>query len=132
MPQLVYNVANGILRALGNTKTPLYYLASSAILNVVLDLVLAVGMGFGLEGVAWATIAAQWALGLAMLWRLTRLDERFCLTTGTTLLPMKELLALLRLGIPSGMQAAFMSLSSLLIQVSIDTFGPAAMAGMVV
>ena len=132
VPQLVYNVANGILRALGNTKTPLYYLASSAILNVVLDLALAVGMGFGLEGVAWATIAAQWALGLAMLWRLTRLDERFCLTTGTTLLPMKELLALLRLGIPSGMQAAFMSLSSLLIQVSIDTFGPAAMAGMVV
>ena len=98
IPQLVYNVANGVLRALGNTKTPLYFLAGSAVLNVVLDLVLAVGM--------------------------------HC--AGTKLLPMSELFRLLRLGIPSGMQAAFMSISSLLIQISIDGFGPAAMAGMVV
>ncbi len=132
VPQLVYNVANGVLRALGNTKTPLCYLGASAVLNVVLDLVLSVGLGFGLEGVAWATLTAQWALGFAMLWRLTRLDARFCLAAGTKLLPVAELYGLLRLGIPSGMQAAFMSLSSLLIQISIDTFGPAAMAGMVV
>jgi len=132
VPQLVYNVANGVLRALGNTKTPLCYLGTSAVLNVALDLVLAVGMGFGLEGVAWATLASQWALGIAIFWRLTRLDTRFCLTAATKLLPAAELFRLLRLGIPSGMQAAFMSLSSLLIQVSIDTFGPAAMAGMVV
>ena len=132
VPQLVYNVANGVLRALGNTKTPLYYLAGSAVLNVILDIALAVGMGFGLEGVAWSTLFSQWALGLAILWRLTRLDGRFCLTGNTRFLPAKELLSLLRLGVPSGMQAAFMSISSLLIQISIDTFGPAAMAGMVV
>ena len=132
VPQLVYNVANGVLRALGNTKTPLYYLAGSAVLNVVLDITLAVGMGFGLEGVAWSTLFSQWTLGLAMLWRLTRLDGRFCLSGNTRFLPVKELLSLLRLGVPSGMQAAFMSISSLLIQISIDTFGPAAMAGMVV
>ena len=132
VPQLVYNVANGVLRALGNTKTPLYYLAGSAVLNVILDIALAVGMGFGLEGVAWSTLFSQWALGLALLWRLTRLDGRFCLTGNTRFLPAKELLSLLRLGVPSGMQAAFMSISSLLIQISIDTFGPAAMAGMVV
>ena len=132
VPQLVYNVANGVLRALGNTKTPLYYLAGSAVLNVVLDITLAVGMGFGLEGVAWSTLFSQWALGFAMLWRLTRLDGRFCLSGNTRFLPVKELLSLLRLGVPSGMQAAFMSISSLLIQISIDTFGPAAMAGMVV
>ena len=132
VPQLVYNVANGVLRALGNTKTSLYYLAGSAVLNVILDIALAVGMGFGLEGVAWSTLFSQWALGLAILWRLTRLDGRFCLTGNTRFLPAKELLSLLRLGVPSGMQAAFMSISSLLIQISIDTFGPAAMAGMVV
>ena len=132
VPQLVYNVANGVLRALGNTKTSLYYLAGSAVLNVILDIALAVGMGFGLEGVAWSTLFSQWALGLAILWRLTLLDGRFCLTGNTRFLPAKELLSLLRLGVPSGMQAAFMSISSLLIQISIDTFGPAAMAGMVV
>ena len=132
VPQLVYNIANGVLRALGNTKTPLCYLAGSAVLNVILDITLTVGLGCGLEGVAWSTLTAQWALGFAMLWRLTRIDARFCLAASARLLPMKELLALLRLGIPSGMQAAFMSISSLLIQISIDTFGPAAMAGMVV
>lgn len=132
VPQLVYNIANGVLRALGNTKTPLCYLAGSAVLNVILDIALTVGLDCGLEGVAWSTLTAQWALGLAMLWRLTRIDARFCLAASARLLPMKELLALLRLGIPSGMQAAFMSISSLLIQISIDTFGPAAMAGMVV
>ena len=132
VPQLVYNIANGILRALGNTKTPLCYLAASAALNVVLDLALVVGLGHGLAGVAWATLAAEWALGLAMVWRLTRLDARFRLSRHARLLPAAELSALLRLGVPSGMQAAFMSLSSLLIQISIDAFGPAAMAGMVV
>ena len=132
VPQLVYNVANGILRALGNTKTPLAYLAVSAVLNVALDLVLAVGLGYGFAGVAWATLAAQWIVGLAMLWRLTWLDTRFCLGRDAHLLKMAELLALLRLGVPSGLQAAFMSLSSLLIQVSINAFGSAAMAGMVV
>ena len=132
VPQLVYNVANGVFRALGNTKTPLRWLAASAVLNIALDLLFVGAWGFGFAGAAWATLASQWALGLAMIWRLARIDERFRLSLGAPLLPAQELFALLRLGIPSGMQAAFMSLSSLLIQISIDSFGPAAMAGMVV
>ncbi|MBR1552785.1 MAG: MATE family efflux transporter, partial [Schwartzia sp.] len=132
VPQLVYNVANGIFRALGNTRTPLYWLAASAVMNIVLDFVFVGAWGFGFAGAAWATLAAQWALGIGMVWRLTRIDERFCFSFGAPLLSARELLALLRLGVPSGMQAAFMSLSSLLIQVSIDSFGPAAMAGMVI
>ena len=132
VPQLVYNVANGIFRALGNTKTPLRWLAASAVLNVALDLLLVGALGFGFAGAAWATLAAQWILGLGMVWRLTRIDERFRFSWDAPLLPTGELLSLLRLGVPSGMQAAFMSISSLLIQVSIDGFGPAAMAGMVV
>ena len=132
VPQLVYNVANGVFRALGNTKTPLRWLGASAVLNIALDLFLVGMQGFGFAGAAWATLAAQWALGLAMIWRLMRIDERFRFSFDAPLLSARELLALLRLGIPSGMQAAFMSLSSLLIQVSIDSFGPAAMAGMVI
>lgn len=132
VPQLVYNVANGVFRALGNTKTPLRWLAVSAVLNIALDLLLVGALGFGFAGAAWATVASQWALGLGMVWRLTRIDERFRFSPDAPSLSAKELLALLRLGVPSGMQAAFMSLSSLLIQISIDGFGPAAMAGMVV
>ena len=132
VPQLVYNVANGVFRALGNTKTPLRWLAASAVLNIALDLLLVGVRGFGFAGAAWATLAAQWALGLGMIWRLTRIDERFRFSFDAPLLSAGELFALLRLGVPSGMQAAFMSLSSLLIQISIDSFGPAAMAGMVI
>ncbi len=132
VPQLVYNAANGILRALGNTKTPLRWLAASALLNIVLDLLLVGVGGLGFPGAAWATLVSQWALGIGILLKLTRLDSRFCFSFTAPELPMSELRELLRLGIPSGMQAAFMSLSSLLIQVSIDSFGPAAMAGMVI
>lgn len=132
VPQLVYNVANGVFRALGNTKTPLRWLAASAVMNIALDLLLVSAWGFGFEGAAWATLASQWALGLGMIWRLTRIDERFRFSFDAPLLSAGELFALLRLGVPSGMQAAFMSLSSLLIQISIDSFGPAAMAGMVI
>ena len=132
VPQLVYNVANGVFRALGNTKTPLRWLAASAVLNIALDLLLVGAWGFGFEGAAWATLASQWALGLGMIWRLMRIDGRFRFSFDAPLLSARELFALLRLGVPSGMQAAFMSLSSLLIQISIDSFGPAAMAGMVI
>ncbi|MBQ8697744.1 MAG: MATE family efflux transporter [Schwartzia sp.] len=132
VPQLVYNVANGVFRALGNTKTPLRWLAASAVLNIALDLLFVGAWDFGFAGAAWATLAAQWALGIGMIWRLTRLDERFRFSFDAPLLSAQELFSLLRLGVPSGMQAAFMSLSSLLIQISIDSFGPAAMAGMVI
>ena len=132
IPQLVYNVANGVFRALGNTKTPLLWLAAAAVLNIALDLLFVGVWDFGFAGAAWATLTAQWALGIGMIWRLTRLDERFRFSFNAPLLSARELFSLLRLGIPSGMQAAFMSLSSLLIQISIDSFGPAAMAGMVV
>ena len=132
VPQLVYNVANGVFRALGNTKTPLRWLAASAVLNIALDLLLVGAWGFGFEGAAWATLASQWALGIGMIWRLMRIDGRFRFSFDAPLLSARELFALLRLGVPSGMQAAFMSLSSLLIQISIDSFGPAAMAGMVI
>ncbi|MBP3690780.1 MAG: polysaccharide biosynthesis C-terminal domain-containing protein, partial [Schwartzia sp.] len=66
VPQLVYNVANGVFRALGNTKTPLRWLAASAVLNIALDLLLVGVWGFGFEGAAWATLASQWALGFGM------------------------------------------------------------------
>ncbi len=132
IPQLIYNTANGVLRALGNTRTPLLWLGAASVLNIALDLLMAGAFGWGLRGVALATLTAQWFLGIGMLWKLTRLDPRFRLTVSSPLLSAQEFMELMRLGIPSGMQAAFMSLSSLLIQVSIDSFGPAAMAGMVV
>ena len=102
VPQLVYNVANGVFRALGNTKTPLLWLAAAAVLNIALDLLFVGVWDFGFAGAAWATLTAQWALGIGMIWRLTRLDERFRFSFDAPLLSARELFALLRLGVPSG------------------------------
>lgn len=89
-PQLVYNTANAILRALGSVKKPLYDLALASALNLALDLIFVAGLDLGLMGAALATLAAAWALGFASLWRLTCLDPRFALSTSAGLLTRKE------------------------------------------
>lgn len=132
IPQLIYNTGNAILRSLGNTRTPLIYLGISSGLNLVLDLWLAVGASMGLAGAAWATLISQWVLAVLILWKLCRMDEAYRLEPGGGLLSKKESGEIFRMGIPSGMQAVFMSISSLLIQVSINQFGPDAVGGMTV
>lgn len=132
IPQLIYNTGNAVLRSLGNTRSPLLYLACSSGLNLLLDLVLVVGASAGLAGAAWATLFSQWLLACLILWKLSRMEEGYRLDFRQKPLPFRELLEILRLGIPSGMQAVFMSISSLIIQVSINRFGADAVAGMTV
>lgn len=132
IPQLFYNTGNSILRSLGNTKSALIYLILSSVLNLILDLVLVVGASAGLAGAAWATVIAQWLLAFLVLWKLVSMDGSYSLSFGRELLSRRELGEILHLGISSGMQAIFMSISSLVIQVSINQFGADAMAGMTV
>lgn len=132
IPQLVYNTGNAILRSLGNTKSALIYLLFSSILNLILDVVLVVGASAGLAGAAWATVTAQWLLAFLILRKLYTMEESYRLDFRQKILPWGELVQILNMGIPSGMQAVFMSISSLMIQVSINRFGADAMAGMTV
>lgn len=132
IPQLLYNIGNAILRSLGNTKSSLIFLLFSSILNLILDVIFVIGFHFGLKGAAWATLLSQWLLGIIMLGKLMQLDSAYRLSFFEKPLPISELLDILRLGIPSGMQAIFMSISSLVIQASINEFGYAAMSGMTV
>lgn len=130
--QLIYNTGNAILRSLGNTKSALIYLVFSSVLNLVLDVVLVMGASAGLAGAAWATVIAQWLLAFLILRKLYMMDEAYRLDFRQKLLSGRELAEILHMGIPSGLQAVFMSISSLVIQVSINQFGPDAMAGMTV
>lgn len=132
IPQLLYNTGNAILRSLGNTRSPLVYLLFSSGLNLALDLLLVVGMSMGLSGAAWATLFSQWLLSLLILWKLGHMEEAYRLDFRQKLLPLGELWEIFRMGIPSGLQAVFMSISSLIIQVSINQFGPDAVGGMTV
>lgn len=132
IPQLVSNTGTAILRSMGNTKSPLIYLAYSSLLNVLLDLALVVHFSLGLAGAAAATVVAQWGMAFLILWKLYTLDSSYRPDFRQPLLPLKELKAIIRLGSTSGLQAVFMSISSLIIQVSINQFGADAMAGMTI
>lgn len=132
MPQLLYNTGNAVLRSLGNTRSPLIYLLFSSGLNLALDLILVAGLSMGLAGAAFATLFSQWLLALMILQKLGHMEEAYRLDFGERLLSPGELGEILHMGIPSGLQAIFMSISSLIIQVSINQFGPAAVGGMTV
>ena len=132
IPQFIYNMGNAILRSLGNTREPLYFLTFSSGLNLVLDVWFVIGLGMGLPGAGIATVISQWVLALIMIWKMTRLDERYSLQISRLLHGWEELPEIINTGLPSGMQAVFMSISSLLIQYSINSFGADAAAGMVV
>ena len=130
--QLIYNMGNALLRSLGNTKQPLYYLLGSCVLNLVLDVLFVVVLPWGLLGAAAATVLSQWALAGMIVIRLCRLDPAYRLQTLAKTESFQDAGYIVKTGLPSGLQAIFMSISSLVIQLSINSFGAKAAAGMVV
>ena len=120
--QLLYNIGTAILRALGNTKDPLYFLIFSCILNLILDILFIVYFGWGVKGAAIATLISQILATLLVMYKIMSLDDN---CRGYT----KDIFLV---GLPAGLQAIFMSISSLIIQSSINSFGAEAMAGMTI
>lgn len=128
--QLIYNVGTAVLRSFGNTRRPLVFFALSCLCNLGLDLLFVLLLGWGVAGAALATMLSQWLLGLLILRQLFCMDERFALRLRGESISLSKLAGLLKSGVPAGLQALFMSISSLLIQVNINSFGPDAIAGM--
>ena len=132
LAQLLYNTASAILRALGNTTSALHYLAAAVVLNIVLDVLLLFVIPCGIAGAAMATVAAQYVSALLALHKLLYLRGAWQLRLHRPFFTPRHLLPILGTSIPAGMQAIFMSISSLVIQTYINSFGYAAMAGMTV
>lgn len=132
IPQLVYNVGTAILRALGNTRSPLYYLTFCSALNIVLDYLFVVILRMDVQGAAAATLLSQILSAFLVTGKLMRLSPAFRLRLPGIKLHGVHLKILAAVGVPAGLQAVFMSISSLVIQTSINSFGTAAMAGMTV
>lgn len=132
LAQLLYNTASAILRALGNTTSALHYLAAAVVLNIALDVVLLIVIPCGIAGAATATVLAQYAAALLALWKLFHLHGTWKLRFNRPFFALGHLLPVLSTSIPAGLQTVFMSLSSLVIQTYINSFGYAAMAGMTV
>ena len=126
---MLYNFGAAILRAVGDTRRPLYYLTVSGILNVLLNLVLVIGFHMGVAGVAIATVASQvMSMALVMIC-LIRSDGPIHLDLRKLRIHLSQLWEIVRVGLPAGLQGSLFSISNVLIQSSVNSFGSLVMAG---
>lgn len=123
LPNLIYNIGSGILRAVGDSKRPLYFLIISTVVNIVLDYLLVAIWNLGVPGVALATVISQTVSAAMVLVVLLRTREDYRLWIRKIRFHWKTLTQILRIGIPSGIQSAMYSVSNLLIQTNINSFG---------
>ena len=130
MPVLMlYNFGAAILRAIGDTRRPLYYLTISGAIHAICNVIFIVVFHMGVDGVAYATIMSQ-AISAALTLRcLMTSDECFRYEIKKTRIYKDKLIQILRLGLPAGFQGSIFSISNVLIQSSVNSFGPDAMAG---
>ena len=126
---MLYNMGSAILRAVGDSRRPLYYLILASILNIFLDLLFVIKFKAGVAGVAYATILAQLISGLAIFWRLFRSNEPHSLTWNEMKIDTQILKRIIRIGFPAGLQMALTSFSNVFVQAYINEFGAACTAG---
>lgn len=126
---LLYNFGSAILRAKGDTKRPLIYLSIAGVLNVSLNLVLVIVFNLGVAGVGIATATSQFVSASLMLRCLSKEKGGFRFSVKKLKIHKDKLIAILQIGLPAGVQSTLFSLSNVLIQASINSFGDVAMAG---
>lgn len=126
---MTYNMGSGILRAVGDSKNPLYFLIVSSIINVVLDYVFVVYFHMGVAGVGWATLIAQTVSALLTLALLIRTKAEYRVSLRHIRLHKHMVYEIIRLGLPSAVQNAIVSFSNVIVQSNINAFGSLAMAG---
>lgn len=125
----LYNVCTGIFTALGDSKTPLYFLIGSSVGNILLDLLFVIVFDMGVAGVAWATFAAQ---GISSLLALAALLHRLKQIPTTKRFPLFSFHLLGQISViavPSILQQSFVSVGNLFIQSLVNSFGSAVIAG---
>lgn len=126
---MLYNFGAAILRAVGDTKRPLYFLFISGIVNVILNLVLVLVFHLGVAGVAIATVTSQVISAVLVALCLIKTDAPYRLELKKLRIYKSKLLEIIKIGLPAGMQGAVFSISNVLIQSSINSFGSTVMAG---
>ena len=126
---MVYNMGAGILRAVGDSQRPFYFLIVSAVINTVLDLVFVLGFHMGVEGVALATVIAQLLSALLTLYVLMRAHSSIRVMFSQLKIHMDEMKKIIRVGIPAAIQMAITSFSNIFVQSYINFFGADCMSG---
>lgn len=123
IPSLIYNMGSGILRAVGDSKRPLYFLILSCIANIMLDVLFVTVLKMGVAGVAIATALSQVISAFMVIVTLIRTEDSYRLYIKEIRFTMPLLHKIVRIGLPAGVQSAMYSVSNLIIQSSINAFG---------
>ena len=126
---MLYNFSSALLRSVGDTRRPLYCLALAGVINVVLNLVFVIGFHLSVAGVALATIISQTVSACLVTWILTREKGALHLDLRHLGFHKGALLQILRIGLPAGLQSTVFSLSNVVIQSAINSFGSTIVAG---
>ena len=126
---LAYNFGSAVLRAVGDTRRPLYYLLLAGIVNVILNLIFVIRFDMGVAGVATATVISQCISAALIVRCLAASKAPYQLRFHCLKLVKQKVFAIARIGLPAGLQGAIFSISNVLIQSSVNSFGSVAMAG---
>ncbi len=122
-PLLIYNLGQGSLQALGDSRTPLVFLILSTILNIILDYLFVAKFSLGVAGVAWASVISMVVCMLLVFVHMARLKGPGHIDVFRMPIDGPVLSSILRIGIPSGITSATYGVSNLIIQSSINSFG---------
>lgn len=118
-----YNILSGVLRGLGDSMSALVYLLVSTVLNIILDLLFVARLGMGVNGVALATVIAQFISALLCLLRLMKMKEYFDMHKTHLRIQKKYSGMIIRLGLPSGITQAILSMAMIVVQSLTNSFG---------
>ena len=126
--QMLYNFCAAILRAVGDTQRPLYYLTVAGVVNVVLNFVFVIGLHLSVAGVALATIISQAISALLVTRALLNMEGPTRLFLNRLRIHPGKLREIIRIGLPAGIQSSVFSLSNVVIQSSVNSFGSVVIA----
>ncbi len=126
---LIYNMGSGILRAVGDSKRPLYFLILTSILNIILDLVFVLVFHAGIAGVGYATILSQFVSAILVLLLLSRTDDIYKMTYHDLRIEGKTLRRIVGIGLPTAIQSTITAFSNVFVQSYVNVFGSICMAG---
>ena len=126
---LIYNMGSAILRSVGDTTRPLYFLILTSVLNILLDLVFVLVFKMGIAGVAYATIISQFISAGLILWLLTVSRDVYRLTWNDLAIDGEIMKHIFTVGLPAGIQSVITAFSNVFVQSYINAFGSGCMAG---
>ena len=121
---MIYNFGAAILRAVGDSRRPMYYLLAAGIVNVILNLFFVIVLHMSVDGVAWATVISQYlSMVLVLLCLVRNKEESIRLTLKKLHIDSEKLKLIVQIGLPAGLQGLLFSISNVLIQSAVNSFG---------